>query len=126
MASVETSISSSVDYHDTWIVDSRTTSHMTRKYGVFQMIEEITPGHFVETDIGNPQAEIRGVETLKFQLELGEIIEVSRVLFVPCMKVRRLPMLFNVLRRRMKTKREQHHQKYQNMLPNLKRNFLWH
>ena len=45
---------------------SGSTSHMTEKYGVFQMIEEITPGHFVETDIGNPQAKIRGVGTVKF------------------------------------------------------------
>ena len=35
LASVETSIDSSVDYHDTWIVDSGSTSHMTEKYGVF-------------------------------------------------------------------------------------------
>ena len=61
LASVETSIDSAVDYHDTWIVDSGSTSHMTEKYGVFQRIEEIAPGHSVETDIGNPQAEIRGV-----------------------------------------------------------------
>ena len=54
LASVETSIGSSVNYHDTWIVDSGSTSHMTGKYGVFQRIEEITLGHFVETDIGNP------------------------------------------------------------------------
>ena len=35
-------------------------------------------------------------------------------------------MLVNVLGRRMKTKREQHQQKYNNMLPNLKRKFIWH
>ena len=42
---------------------------------VFQRIEEIAPGHFVETDIENPQAKIRGVGTVKFQLDLGEILE---------------------------------------------------
>ena len=92
MALVETSIGSSDDYHDTWIVDSGSTSHMTEKYGVFQRIEEIAPGHFVETDIGNPQAEIRGVEIVKFQLDLGEILEVNKVLFVPGMKVSKLSM----------------------------------
>ena len=65
---------------------------MTGKYGVFQRIEEIAPGHFVETDIGNPQVEIRGVGTMKFQLDLGEILEVNRVLFVPGMKVSRHSM----------------------------------
>ena len=92
MALVETSINSSVDYHDTWIVDSGSTSHMIEKYGVFQSIEEITPGHFVETDIGNPQVEIRGVGNVKFHLDLREIIEVNRVLFVSGMKVSRLSM----------------------------------
>ena len=87
MASVQTSIGSSVDYHDTWIVDSGSTSHMIEKYGVFQRIEEMAPGLFVETDIGNPQAERRGVGTVRFQLDLGEILEVDRVLFVPGMKV---------------------------------------
>ena len=58
----------------------------------FQKIEEIALGHFVETDIGNSQAEIRGVKTVKFQLNLGEIIEVNRVLFVLGMKVSKLSM----------------------------------
>ena len=92
MPSVETNIDSSVDYHDTWIVDSGSTSHMTGKYGVFHRIEEIAPEQFVETDIGNPQAEIRGVRTVKFQLDLGNVLEVNRVLFVPGMKVSRLSM----------------------------------
>ena len=92
MASVKTSIDSSIDYHDTWIVDSMSNSHMTRKYEVFQRIEEIAPGHFVELDIGNSQAEIRGVGTVKFQLDLGEILKVNRVLLVPSMKVSRLSM----------------------------------
>ena len=53
----------------------------------FQKIEEIALGHFVETDNGNPRAEIRGVGTLKFQLDLGNVLEVNRVLFVLGMKV---------------------------------------
>ena len=47
---------------------------MTVKYGAFQRIEEIAPRHFVETDIGNPQAEIRRVGTVKFQLDLGNVL----------------------------------------------------
>ena len=35
LASVETSINSSVDFHDTWIDDNGSTSHMTGKYGLF-------------------------------------------------------------------------------------------
>ena len=65
---------------------------MTGKYGVSQRIEEIAPGHFVETGVGNPQAEIRGVGTVKFQLDLEEILEVNKVLFVLGMKVNRLSM----------------------------------
>ena len=92
LASVETSIDSSIDYHDTWIVDNGSTSHMSGKYGVFQRIEEISLGHFVETNIGNPRAEIKGVGTVKFQLDLGENLEINRVLFVPGMNVSRLSM----------------------------------
>ena len=36
LASVETSIGSSIYYHETWIVNSRSTSHLTEKYGVFR------------------------------------------------------------------------------------------
>ena len=92
ISSIYVIMGSSVDYHDTWIVDNESSSHMTKKYGVFQKIEEIAPGHFVETKIGNPQAKIRGVETVKFQLDLGKILEVNKVLFVPGMKVSRLSM----------------------------------
>ena len=60
--------------------------------GVFQRIEEIALGHFVETNIGDPQAEIRGAGTVKFQLDMGEILEVNRVLFVLGMKVSKLSM----------------------------------
>ena len=65
---------------------------LTKKYGVFQSIEVIALGKFIETYISNPQEEIREVGTVKFQLDLGEILEVNMVLFVLGMKVSRLSM----------------------------------
>ena len=63
---------------------------MTRIYDIFQIITELGPGHFIQTDIDSPQIAIRGVGTVMFQLDLGEILEIHGVLFVPGMRVSKL------------------------------------
>ena len=63
---------------------------MTRIYDIFQIITELGLGHFIQTDTDSPQIAIRGVGTIKFQLDLGEILKIHRVLFVPRMRVSKL------------------------------------
>ena len=60
---------------------------MTRIYDSFQMITMLGPGHFIQTDIDSPQIAIQGVGTIRFQQDLGEILEIHGVLFVPGMRV---------------------------------------
>ena len=48
------------------------------------------PGHFIQTDIDSPRIVIRGVGTVRFQLDLGEILEIHGVLFVHGMRVSKL------------------------------------
>ena len=63
---------------------------MTGVYDFFQIITELGPGHFIQTNIDSPQIAIRGVGTVKFQLDLSEILEIHGVLFVPGMRVSKL------------------------------------
>ena len=54
------------------------------------MITMLEIGHFIQTDIDNPQIAIQGVGIVGFQLDLREVLEVHRVLFVPGMRVSKL------------------------------------
>ena len=48
------------------------------------------PRHFIQTDIDSPHIAIQGVGTVRFQLDLREILEVHGVLFVPGMRMSKL------------------------------------
>ena len=63
---------------------------MTRVYDAFQIIMELGPRHYVQKDIDSPQVAIQGVGTVRFQLDLGEVLEIHKVLFVPGMRVSKL------------------------------------
>ena len=54
------------------------------------MITMLGPRHFIQTDIDSPQIGIQEVGTVRFQLDLREILKVHRVLFVPGMRVSKL------------------------------------
>ena len=56
------------------------------------MIATLRLGHFIQTNIDSPQIAKRGVGTIRFQLDLGEILEIHGVLFVPGMRVSKLPV----------------------------------
>ena len=47
----------------------------------FDSIVGIGPSYIVETIIGSPHEAIRGVGTMRFQLEFDEFLEVDGVLF---------------------------------------------
>ena len=59
-------------------------------YDIFQIMTELGLEHFIQTDIDNPQIMIRGVGTLRLQLDLREVLEVYEFLFVPEMTVRKI------------------------------------
>ena len=63
---------------------------MTRIYDIFHIITELEPGYFIKTYIDSPQIAIRGVGIVRFQLDLGEFLEIHGVLFVPRMRVNKL------------------------------------
>ena len=63
---------------------------MTGFYDAFQIITKLGPKHYVQTDIDSPQVVIRGVGTVRFQLDLGEVLEIHGALFVPGIRVSKL------------------------------------
>ena len=63
---------------------------MTGIYDSFQMITTLGPRHFIQTDVDSPQVAIRGVGTIRFQLDLAEFLDIHGVLFVPRMRVSKL------------------------------------
>ena len=77
---------------------------------------------------GHSRIALRGVKTMytflpKEEVKGGRKGRETLVRFGVLTATNSDTMLVNVLRRKMKTKREQHLHKYKNMLPNLKRNF---
>jgi hypothetical protein len=64
------------------MVDSGATNHMTGMLDSFLFISEIGPDHVV-----NGTHQIRGVGSVRFLLDFGEILEVEGVLFVPGLRV---------------------------------------
>ena len=89
LVSIDSSTGSSIFEH-VWFVDSGATRHMTGVYDSSQMITMLGPGHFIQTDIDSPQIAIQGIGTVRFQLDLREVLEVHGVLFVPGMRVSKL------------------------------------
>ena len=63
---------------------------MTGVYDSFQMITLFGPVHFIQTDVDSPQIAIQGVGIIRYQLDLGGILEIHGVLFVPGMRVSKL------------------------------------
>ena len=63
---------------------------MTRLHGVFQIITKLGLGHFGQTNVDSPQVVVQGVGTVRFQLDLGEVLEVHGVLLVLGMGVSKL------------------------------------
>ena len=53
-----------------WVVDNVAIRHMTRIYDIVQIIKELGPGHFIQIDIDSPQIAIRGVGSVRLQLDL--------------------------------------------------------
>ena len=92
LISIDSSVGSSTFEH-VWVVDSGATRHMIGVYDSFQMITLLGPGHFIQTDVDSPHIAIRGVGTIRFQLDLGEFLDIHGVLFVPRMRVRKLSVL---------------------------------
>ena len=64
------------------MVDSGATNHMIGMLDSFLFISEIGPDHVV-----NGTHQIRGVGSVRFLLDFGEILEVEGVLFVPGLRV---------------------------------------
>ena len=89
LVSVDSSIGSYIFEH-VWVVDNGATRHMTGVYDSFQIITMLGLGHFIQTYIDNPHIAIQGVGTVRFQLDLREVLEVHGVLFVPSMRVNKL------------------------------------
>ena len=89
LVSIESSIGSSIFEH-VWVVDSGADRHMTGVYESFHMITILEPGNLIHIDIDSPQISIQGVGTVRFQLDLREVLEVHIFLFVPGMRVSKL------------------------------------
>ena len=58
LVSIDSSIGSLV-FENVGVVDNGATRHMTGIYDIFQIITELGPRHFIQTDIGSPQVVIR-------------------------------------------------------------------
>ena len=80
----------SSSFENVWVVDSGATRHMTGIYNSFQMITLLGPRHFIQTDVDSPQIDIQGLGTVRFQLDLGEFLDIHGVLFVPRTRVGQL------------------------------------
>ena len=53
LVSIDSSIGSSI-FENVWFVDSGATRHMTGIYDIFQIITELGPRHFIQTNIDSP------------------------------------------------------------------------
>jgi hypothetical protein len=71
---------------EVWFVDSGASRHMARMRLVFLSLSEIDSDCCVGVGIG-PQLAVKGVGSVRFQLESGGFLEVAGVLYVPEMMV---------------------------------------
>jgi hypothetical protein len=69
-----------------WIADSGASCHMTRIWRVFLDFTEIGPGRQVVNE-GGMTRDLRGVGSVRFQLEFGGLLELDGVLFLPGLRV---------------------------------------
>lgn len=70
--------SSSSKFDKEWIVDSGATNHMTGTWDMLLSVSELGPGHIV-----NGMHAVRGAGRVRFFLQVGELLEIGGVLFVP-------------------------------------------
>jgi hypothetical protein len=69
-----------------WIVDSGASCHMTGIWRVFLDFTEIGPSRQVVNEVGMERV-VRGVGSLRFQLQFGGLFELDGVFFVPGLRV---------------------------------------
>ena len=69
-----------------WVVDSGASNHMTGIWRVFQDFTEIGPGRQVVNEGGMARL-VRGVGSVRFQLEYGGLLELDGFLFVLGLRV---------------------------------------
>jgi hypothetical protein len=67
---------------ESWFVDNGASRHMTRLRSVFLDLTEIDSNCRVNCGDG-PQLAVKGVGRVRFQLELGGLLEVGEVLYIP-------------------------------------------
>jgi hypothetical protein len=66
----------------TWLVDSRATCHMTKAQGLFKSFIESDSDLYVELGMGTKHAvQVSGI--VSFWMELGDVLRVTNVLWVP-------------------------------------------
>ena len=70
--------SNGLEFNNEWIVDSGATNHMTGTWDMFLSIFELGPGHIV-----NEMNAVRGTGRVRFQLQVGGLLEIGGVLIVP-------------------------------------------
>jgi hypothetical protein len=71
---------------EVWFVDNGASRHMTRMRLVFFSLSETNSDCYVGVGT-DPQLAVKGVGSVRFQLESGGFLEVARVLYVPEMMV---------------------------------------
>jgi hypothetical protein len=71
---------------EAWFVDNGASRHMTGMRSVFLSLLEIDSDCFLDSG-ANSQLAVKGVGSVRFQLESGGFLEVAEVLFIPKMTV---------------------------------------
>ena len=66
----------------TWLIDSGTICHMTAAWDLFESFTESDSDLYVELGMGTKHA-MQGSGTLSFQMESGDVLRVTNVLWVP-------------------------------------------
>jgi hypothetical protein len=75
-------LSGTVSCDGAWLVDSGASCHMTGARELFESITETDSDMCVELGMGTRHA-VQGTGTVRFQLESGEMLRVTNVLWVP-------------------------------------------
>jgi hypothetical protein len=75
-------LSGTVSGSGTWLVDSGATCHMTGARELFESFTESDSDMYVELGMGTKHA-VQGSGTVSFQMESGDVLRVTNVLWVP-------------------------------------------
>jgi hypothetical protein len=75
-------LSGTVSGDGTWLVDSGASCHMTGARELFESFTETDSDMCVELGMGTRHA-VQGTGTIRFQLESGDVLRVTNVLWVP-------------------------------------------